>query len=232
MKFYSLLSLLNPLFAKRIDTHRLSARYMIHTPRVDSCWRLRGLMVSKGSSDMRIRTAKVAVLLAAWFAVLACGRAGLADEAVSSEKRLPKNVLAYVSLRNVADFKAQWAKSLFGQLERDEALVDFRSEIEKQFAESSKQLEDQLGLSLAELLSIPHGEIAAAAVVGLGGKISAVVFLDFGEREEAVQKLLVKASDALENDGAKRNEEEIEDTKVIVFQKVPDEGDQKPQDAA
>jgi hypothetical protein len=181
---------------------------------------------------MKIRTAKVAVLLAAWLAVLALGRAAFADEAVSSERRLPKNVLAYVSLRNITDFKAQWARSLFGQLERDEALVEFRAEIEKQFAESSRQLEDQLGLSLAELLSIPHGEISAAAVVGQGGKISAVVFLDFGEREEAIQKLLVKASDAFENDGAKRNEEEIEDTKVIVFQKAADEGDQKLQDSA
>ena len=61
---------------------------------------------------MRIRTAKVAVLLAAWLAVLAVGRAAFADEAVSSERRLPKNVLAYVSLRNISDFKAQWQQTV------------------------------------------------------------------------------------------------------------------------
>src|SRR5262245_40379571 len=129
---------------------------------------------------MKIRTAKMTVVLAVWLAVGVCGRTGFAEEAVSSEKRLPKNVLAYVSVRNITDLKAQWAKSLFGQLERDEALGDFRAEIEKQFAESSRQIEEQLGLSMADLLAIPHAEIAAAAVVGQGGKISAVLFLDFG----------------------------------------------------
>src|SRR5258708_582918 len=72
---------------------------------------------------------------------------------------------------------------------------------------------------------------AAAAMLGAGGKISAVLFLDFGEREDAVQKLLAKAADAFENDGAKRNEEEAEETKVFVFQKVAEDGDQKPHDA-
>jgi hypothetical protein len=170
-------------------------------------------------------------VLAAGLAVISAGRAAFAEESIPCEKRLPKNVLGYVSLRNVADFKAQWAKTLFGQLERDEALADFRGEIEKQITEASKKLEDQVGLSLSDLLAIPHGEIAAAALLGPGGKISGVLFLDFGEREEAIQKLLAKAADAFENDGAKRNEEEVEETKVIIFRKTNEEGDQKPQDA-
>jgi hypothetical protein len=180
---------------------------------------------------MKTRTGKVAVVLAVWFALGAGGRAAFADEPIPSEKRIPKNVLAYVSLRNVTEFKAQWPKTLFGQLERDESLADFRAEVERQFADAAKTIEDQLGMTFSDLLAIPHGEIAAAVMLGQGGKYSAVAFLGFGDREEAVQKLLTKATEAFENDGAKRNEEEVEETKVVVFQKTNEEGDQKPQDA-
>lgn len=176
---------------------------------------------------MITRSRKIAVVLAAFLAVAANGRLAPADEAIPSEKRLPKNVLAYVSLRNVPDFKAQWSKTLFGKAGQDEALAEFRGEVEKHIAEASKQIEDQLGLSLSDLLEIPHGEIAAAAIAGQGGKPAVVMFLDFGDREETVQKLLTKATDSFENDGQKRSEEEIEETRVIVFRKTIEEEGQK-----
>ncbi len=184
-----------------------------------------GFQDVKGDCDMRSRTLKLAVALALLFAVVgAIGRSAFADEQVPCDRRLPKNVLAFVSLRNVSDFKTEWSKTLFAQLERDEALAEFRADVEKQLAEASQQLEDQIGLSLGELLSIPHGEIAAAAVMGQGGKIAVVLFLDFGDREEAVQKLLSKAADSFENEGIKRTEEEIDDTAVIVYKKADDDG--------
>ncbi len=176
------------------------------------------------------RTRKLAVWLAACLLAVAAGRAGFADEAIPSERRLPKNVVAFMSLRNVSDFKAQWSKTLFGQLERDDSLADFRSDVEKQLAEASQSLEDRMGLSLDDLLSIPHGEIAAAAINGPGAKPAAVLFLDFGEHEEPLQKLLAKAAESAENDGVKRSEEEIEDTRVIVFQKPAEDVEKKSQE--
>jgi hypothetical protein len=154
----------------------------------------------------------------------AFARSASSDEQVPCDRRLPRNVLAFVSLRNVTDFKVQWSKTLFGQLERDPALADFRADVEKQLAEVSQHVEDQIGLSLSELVAIPHGEIAAAVVLGQAGKIAVVLFLDFGDHEEAVQKLLSKAADAFENEGAKRSEEEIEDTQVVVYKRADEDG--------
>ena len=114
-----------------------------------------GFRNTKGDGDMRSRTLKLAVALALLAVVGAIGRSAFADEQVPCDRRLPKNVLAFVSLRNVSDFKSEWSKTLFAQLERDEALADFRADVEKQPAEASQQLEDQIGLSLGELLSIP-----------------------------------------------------------------------------
>src|SRR6478609_9042898 len=87
-----------------------------------------------------------AMLLAIGFAVLAIGRTGFADEPVPSDRRLPKNVVAYMSLHDVADFKAQWAKTLFGQMLEDDAFADFRSDALKHFNEFSEKAEADLGI--------------------------------------------------------------------------------------
>jgi hypothetical protein len=175
-----------------------------------------------------------AMALAALIALAAWCRPALADETIPCEKRLPKNVLAYVSLRNIADFKEQWSKTLYGKAGNDPSLAEFRDELVKQIAEGSKQLEDQLGLSLSDLAEIPHGEIAAAVFARGGAKIGIVLVMDFGDREETVQKLLAKATDALENEGQKRSEEEVEDSHVIVFKKPPvdDEAKQQAEESA
>src|SRR5437763_1240885 len=95
---------------------------------------------------MKMRRRTWATLLTICVAVLTTGRAGRADEPISSERvpsdrRLPKNVVAYLSLRDVADFKSQWPKTLFGQMVSDDALADFRADVLKHFNEYSEQLE-------------------------------------------------------------------------------------------
>lgn len=182
-------------------------------------------------SDMKIRKWTWATLLAIGFAVLASGRTGFADEAVPSERRLPKHVVAYLSLRDIAEFKSQWSKTLFGEMFNDDALADFRAEVVKHFNELSEKVESQLGIGLSDLLAIPHGEIAAAGVVLPGGKLSGVLFLDFGDRQETVQKLIDKAVESLD-ENKKMIEEEVDDTKIIAYQLEEAEGGKKPQVAA
>jgi hypothetical protein len=178
---------------------------------------------------MKMRIVTWATLLAISVGVLAPCRASLADEAVPSDRRLPKNVVAYGSLRDVGDFKARWSKTLFGQMIHDDAVADFRSDVVKHVTLASEELETQLGLGLVDLLAIPHGEIAAAGLLLPGGKLSGVLLLDFGDSQEAVQKLLDKAGEALDDD-KKRVEEEFEDTKIIAFQ--PEDVDGKKPAAA
>lgn len=175
---------------------------------------------------MKTRSRILAVLLAACVIVTALGRTIFADEAIPSDRRLPKNTVAFVSFRDFSDFKAAWSKTVYGQLEKEESLAEFRADLEKQLGEASKQLEEQVGLSLSDLLAIPHGEIAAAGVLLPGGKLGGLLFLDFGDRQEAVQKLLDKAAESLEKQGIKRSEEEVEDIHFVVYKREGDDVDE------
>jgi hypothetical protein len=179
---------------------------------------------------MKMRMRIGATLLAIGLAILATCRSGRADESVPSERRLPKNVVAYASLHDVADLKSQWVKTLFGQMVNDDALADFRADVVKHFTEKSEEFEAEFGIGLSDLLSIPHGEIAAAGLVLPGGKLSGVLFLDFGDRQEAVQKLIDKATEALD-ENKKLIEEEVDDTKIFAYRIEEGEGGKKAQAA-
>lgn len=174
---------------------------------------------------------RVVVLVLAQAAVIWGGWPALADGPVPSERRLPKDTVAYVSFHNVADLRTQFALTLMGKIGQDESLAPFWGEVSKQFEELSKHVEDEVGLGIAEIANIPAGEVAAAVFTPRGGKIAAVAFLDFGKREEAVQKLLAKVAEALENHGLKRNEEEVDDTRLVLYQATSEaEGQAKTRD--
>jgi hypothetical protein len=180
---------------------------------------------------MKMRKLKLTAVLLAWLAGLAFGQTTRGDEAVPSERRLPRNVVAYASLRNVTEFKEQWSKTLFGQMLNDDALADVRAQVAKHLSETSEQLESQLGMSLEHLLAIPDGEIAVAAIVLPPATLAGVMLLDFGEHRETVEKLLEKGSEASEKQGLKRIEEEIDDTHIVSFQREAEDGDKKSQDS-
>src|SRR5262249_12681226 len=99
-----------------------------------------------------------------------------------------------------------------------DSLRDFRSDLEKSFEALSRQIEDEFGLSAAELFAIPHGEVALAVVPLPEDRIGGVLFLDFGDRKDSVEKLLDKAAEALDRQHARRTEDEIDETRIVTYQ--------------
>ncbi|HLQ44126.1 MAG TPA: hypothetical protein VK137_05320, partial [Planctomycetaceae bacterium] len=151
------------------------------------------------------------------------------DEAVPTDRLLPPDVSVYVSIPSVDDLKARWGHTAFGGIAEDPAFEPFKNEISKVLEHLSGEVEKNLGVTLKDLLEVPSGELAAAVLTPPGQKISAVLFLDFGDNEKTVEALLDKAEKALEEQGATSDDEEIDGTKTTVWTlKKEDEEDQKP----
>ncbi len=113
-----------------------------------------------------------------------------AVDAVPTARLLPPEVTIYATMPNVSEFKERWKQSLFGQLRQDPDLADFWSDVEEQLKEASSQLEQKLGLSVNDLLQLPSGEVSVAVVQPAGKKFAIVGFLDFGDNEEIIEKLV------------------------------------------
>ena len=140
-----------------------------------------------------------------------------ADEAVPTDRLLPPEVSVYFSVPDVAELKTRWAKTAMGSLTQDSTFEPFKTEISKALEHVSGEIEKELGVGLKDLLQIPSGEFAFAVLTPPGKKISAALFLDFGDSEKTINALMEKAEKALEENGAESDDEEIDGTKVTTW---------------
>lgn len=157
----------------------------------------------------------VLVPLIAIFTNLAPVRAA---DAIPSERRMGNDVIAYFSIRNIADLKTSWAKTQLGQLLKDKDLAPFLEQFDAHWTKLTEMFEDEVGLPLNDALGIPQGEFSIAAVHTTGKPIGGVAFLDFGEKRESLDKLIEKGTKAVEESGrAKRTEEDVDGVQIVFF---------------
>ena len=147
--------------------------------------------------------------------VLASNPSRAADKSLG-EILLPKDTLAFFSIANVPEFKKKWEKSSMGQLVRDPQLKPFLDDVEKQIEEASKKMEGEVGVSVAELLALPRGEVMIAVMEKPAQKISVVVSLEYRDGKATMDKLLKKMDEALEKE-AEHSTEEINRVTVHVY---------------
>ncbi|TWU48707.1 hypothetical protein Poly51_46090 [Rubripirellula tenax] len=79
---------------------------------------------------------------------------------------LPQDTLAYIRLDNASDLRVDAANSAMGKMFNDPALRPFVSDVYQSLAELFQMVGDQLGLTLDQVLAIPTGQVAIAAMPG------------------------------------------------------------------
>ena len=79
---------------------------------------------------------------------------------------LPIDTLAYIRINNADEIRRDFGDSSVGKMLNDPELRPLVSDTYQTLAELFEQIGADLGITLDELLSIPSGQIAAAAVPG------------------------------------------------------------------
>lgn len=158
------------------------------------------------------------VCLAALAAALLTVRpATAADEALKADRLLPANTYAYFSIPNVTEFKQKFRKSVYGDMRRDAALQPLWDQLDALLKEAGRQVESNIGIPANDLLAIPSGQFALAAIPVRTNKLGGIALLDFGKHEETVDRLLEVMAEKLDKEDVTRTVEEIEETRVIVY---------------
>jgi hypothetical protein len=163
---------------------------------------------------------RAAALVALAAALLA--RPAAAQDKTPGPKLLPRTVYLYVSAPNVDTLKERVKGSAFGAMLKDPKLQPTYDQIKEKAAEAGGKVEQELGVSIGDLLKIPAGELSVGVfdVPGAAdGGIGIVLILDYGKNESTVKTLLEKAEGALEKNGAKRTTQEFEGTEIVVYTK-------------
>ena len=79
---------------------------------------------------------------------------------------LPESTLAYIRLDNAEDLRSDLKDSSIGQMLADPKLRPIADDFYGTLRELFEQVSDKVGVTLDELLSIPHGQVAAALIPG------------------------------------------------------------------
>ena len=136
---------------------------------------------------------------------------------IPAARRLPPEVVVYLTAPDVADFKKRFGQSSFGRMIKDPALADFVGDVKKGLTAISTNFQATAGISMDQFLAIPGGEVSLALFVGATRAPGWVVLLDFGKNRATVETLLTKFSDGLTQNGAKKTQVESAGVSISNF---------------
>ncbi len=132
--------------------------------------RLFSLVVSSGLKLMNQTHRLVLAFLWFSFSVLLfqspASSAGDAPEVPGAPRLLPEDTLAYLRVDNADEFRKGLAESPIGQMLDDPSMRPFASEIFQMMTELFERIGNEFGMTLDEMLAIPHGQVAIAAMPG------------------------------------------------------------------
>lgn len=157
--------------------------------------------------------------------LMAAAKISQADDRASGEKLFPKETLAFFSISDVPEMKKKWDKTSMGQMLRDPKLQPFLDDVKKKIDERSKQVEDEIGVSLDDLLELPQGELSFAFMEQPARKFAFVMLLEYGDNQETVDKLLQKMGDELKKEEAEHSTEEVEEVTLHIYSLKNDDED-------
>ena len=143
--------------------------------------------------------------LAGWLGLVALGAGVSSYAATPPEKSLPDSTLFYVKVANAANLREAFAQSQTGQLINDPAMKPLRDDVMEKMADVSKTLKEKMGVSLAELATLPQGPITIAVVAKSEAKIPVAVLIsaEAGKNSATMADVMAKATKLAEGDKAK-----------------------------
>lgn len=141
-----------------------------------------------------------------------------ADDEATGAQLLPKDTLLFFTVPSVPDSVKDFDRSVTGAMFRDPELKPFLDDVRAKIDELSEKLQEDVGVSIHELLAIPKGEFTFALVERPVGKLAPVLIVDYGDNKETIDKLLKKMHDELEGESAEHySTQDVQDVTVHVY---------------
>jgi hypothetical protein len=155
--------------------------------------------------------------------------APLAQAATPPERVLPDSTIFLLKVNDVKSLREAFRGSQYGQLWNDPAMKDFKDDLVQKIEEASKPIKERLGISLDELLALPQGALAVAAISRDDPKmpVAVAILADAGTNKDKMADVLTRATEQAKTAGAKTSQESFNGLTIHVLQAPPDD---KPKD--
>jgi hypothetical protein len=139
---------------------------------------------------------------------------------------LPENTLAVISIPNAKNLAERFMNTDLGRMTQDPQMKPLIDKLYSSLGELIASVQDQVGLSLSEIVALPQGEVTAAMIAVPDSPPAFVVLADAGDQIANAQKLMDRAIDAAVKNGGTKREETVGETKMTIID--PPGGDRDP----
>ena len=131
--------------------------------------------------------------------------ANLAQAAAPPERVLPDSTVFLIKVADVNALRESFRQSQYGQLWNDPALKDFRDDLSSKLKDTSNTLKEKIGVTLKELMEIPQGSLAVAAVSQDDPKlpIALAIIAEAGKNGAQMTEILDRSTKQAGEAGAK-----------------------------
>ncbi|MEX0585124.1 MAG: hypothetical protein WD176_00675, partial [Pirellulales bacterium] len=144
-----------------------------------------------------------------------------AAERVRATELLPKETAAFLHIPSAPGLAEKFRTTAMGRMLRDPKIKPLVEDLYGSAVKAFAQVEEQLGVSLPQILSIPQGEFSIAVIAPDDSRPQFLVLIDAGEQLASAEKLIEKAKSALEQQGLPKTSETVEGTKLTIYE-LPD----------
>jgi hypothetical protein len=167
--------------------------------------------------------------LIAWLGLMALtGLPALSTQAATPpERALPDSTIFFLKVADLKAFRDAFSKSQYGQLWNDSAMDKFREELSQKLEDTSRSVREKIGVSLRELVDLPQGVLAIAAVPNDDPNlpVSIVLIADMGENQKKTLEVLERTGKQAEEAGAKLSTESFNGLTLHIAQTPKEKGD-------
>mgnify|MGYP001136103558 CR=1 FL=1 len=143
-----------------------------------------------------------------------------ASAAAPPERVFPESTLFLAKIADAKALRQAFAQSQYGQLWNDPAMSDFKADLREKLQDAGKTFKEQFGLSLKEVLEIPQGHLAVAAITRDDPKLPiALLFMgEAGQNAAKLGDLLTKGTKQSEEHGSKVSAETFQGQTLHIIQ--------------
>ncbi len=168
-----------------------------------------------------IQSASMAIVCALGLTALLSAEL-FAQDNVRSDHRLPPGVLLYGATPDIPATYEAFKNTSYGQLINSPELEEFRVQLLEKFQEEASEglekIESELGMPLSDLAALLAGDATISIVRPIGQPLGAVVFLEYGDHQDIVDRLIELSDQAISDEtGFEKQTEEYAGAKLNYY---------------
>lgn len=134
----------------------------------------------------------------------------------SAEDLFPETTVLYLQIQNIRDLAEDFNQSNMGHLLRHEKIAPLTEELWGQAKEAYAQVQDEVGISLEDIQSLPTGEICFAAVAPKRADLQFAMIMDIDPESDSAKNIEQRGREVAEREGGTVEDEETADVKFTT----------------